>query len=265
MLASYSQIDSFPETHFFEKGFSGRESSGAKRVLTSVLRGYYLRAVLSRWEPEMSRLGYEVPNLGRPGHGWSRGAVVNDFVRVLDSLALSNGKSVWVEKTPGHVLRIGPISRYVGKAKFVHIVRDGRPVVASLYDVSRRFPDRWGRRSVGECISLWNACIEGMSACLGEPDHLVVGYERLLGDPEKYLRRLCSFVGVRYELFVASGYVDATGRIFVEGEDWKDRSRGPLEDEGLARYLAVFDEAERREIEERLNWQEYYRVVGTIG
>ena len=220
MLASHSQIESFPETHFFEKGFSGRKSSRKKRILTPVLRGGYLRAVLSGWIRELSLFGYEVPDSVKSDHGWSRAKVVDDFVGILDSLTLNNGKNVWVEKTPGHVLRISTISRYVSKSKFIHIVRDGRPVVASLYRVSRRFPDGWGGPwSVERCISMWNACLASTSEHLGESGHFVVSYERLLEDPEKHLRGLCSFLRVRYEASMLSSYAAATEKIVGSDEE----------------------------------------------
>ena len=156
ILASSLQIECCPETHSFEKIFSSKKGSRAKRALTSVLRGSYLRAVLPGRIPELNRLDYETLDSGKPGRGWSRTEVVDDF-----SLTLSNGKNVLVEKRPGHILRISTISRYVSRSKFVHIVRGGRSVVASLYAVSRRFPDSWGGRwSVEECISMWNAVLQ---------------------------------------------------------------------------------------------------------
>lgn len=261
MLASHPEIESFPETHFFEKGFSGKNSSRKKRMLTLVLRGLYLRTILSLWIQELDRLGYEVPDSVKLGRGWSRSKVVDNFVRILDSLTLNNDKSVWVEKTPGHVLHISTISRYVGKSKFVHIVRDGRPVVASLYEVSRQFPDGWGGQwTIEKCISMWNACLASTSERLGEAEHFAVSYERLLEDPEKHLRRLCSFLGVRYEATMLSGYAAAMEKIVTGGEGWKDKNLRPLKDSGLTKYLETFDETERRRIEEQLDWPEFYRV-----
>ena len=156
ILASPLEIECCPETHSFEKIFSSKKGSRAKRALTSVLRGCYLRAVLPGRIPELNRLDHETLDSGKPGRGWSRTEVVDDF-----SLTLSNGKNVLVEKRPGHILRISTISRYASRSKFVHIVRGGRSVVASLYAVSRRFPDSWGGRwSVEECISMWNAVLQ---------------------------------------------------------------------------------------------------------
>jgi hypothetical protein len=156
--ASLLQIECCPQTHYFEKSFSSKKGSRAQRALTSVLRGCYLRAVLPGRIPELNRLDYEIPASRKPGRGWPRTKVVDDFVRLLDSLTLSNGRNVLVEKRPGHILRISTISRYVSRSKVVHILKGGRSVVAFLYAVSRRLPDSWGGRwSVEVCISMWSA------------------------------------------------------------------------------------------------------------
>ena len=55
------------------------------------------------------------------------------FVSVLDLLTQKQAKTCWIEKTPSHVQRINCIEKLVSAAKFVHIVRDGEDVVASLY------------------------------------------------------------------------------------------------------------------------------------
>lgn len=60
------EIECCPETHSFEKIFSSKKGSRAKRALTSVLRGCYLRAVLPGRIPELNRLDHETLDSGNP-------------------------------------------------------------------------------------------------------------------------------------------------------------------------------------------------------
>lgn len=266
MLASHSRIASFPETHFFERGFAEERDLSVKRVLTPVLGGFYLGLILSDWVDELDKLGYEICDLDRPSRKWSRAAAVNDLVGLLDTLTLNDSKNVWVEKTPRHVLRINTISNYVNEPKFVHIVRDGRAVVASLHDASGRYPAYWGGRlSSEECVSMWNACITSTFEHVGRQNHFVVAYERLLKDPEKHLRELCSFLGMRYETSMASRYASANARIVSGYEAWKENNSGPLRDAGLAKYRELFSERQRRAIEKTLDWSKFDRTVETSG
>ncbi len=96
----------------------------------------------------------------------------------------------------------------------------------------------------------------------GEPDHFVASCERLLDDPEKHLRGLCSYLSMRYEAYMVSNYAEVTEKIVAKGENWKDKSREPPEDLGLKKDLETFDEAEMRRIEEQLDWPEFHWMRG---
>jgi hypothetical protein len=63
----------------------------------------------------------------------STGEFAAGFVGVLDRLALDQGKSSWVEKTPENIRFIPEILELVPGAKFVNILRDRRQNVAALY------------------------------------------------------------------------------------------------------------------------------------
>jgi hypothetical protein len=62
------------------------------------------------------------------------------FIKILDEITLENGKSSWLEKTPEHLGQINYIERWVQRAKFIHIIRNGDDVVASLYEVAQKYP-----------------------------------------------------------------------------------------------------------------------------
>jgi hypothetical protein len=86
---------------------------------------------------------------------------VNNFIYLLDQLTLREGKSVWIEKTPKHFRYIAFIRRFIPSAQIIHMIRDGRDVVASIYDRANSFPDRFSEQSaLTYGIGLWNEAVD---------------------------------------------------------------------------------------------------------
>src|SRR5205807_5792933 len=73
---------------------------------------------------------------------------------VFAAFAQSQGKPRWGDKTPNNVLHLPLLSRLFPDAQFVHIVRDGREVAASLAEQS------WWRSSAGEAARWWRECVD---------------------------------------------------------------------------------------------------------
>ena len=61
---------------------------------------------------------------------------VGVFVTMAGAAAGSRGCAGWVEKTPANLYAVDVIERWVPGARFVHIVREGADVVASLCAVA---------------------------------------------------------------------------------------------------------------------------------
>lgn len=98
--------------------------------------------------------------------------------------------SRWCEKTPKNVRAFGSIlNAFNGKAKLIHIVRDGRDVVTSHhpnhaeeYWVS---PERW---------------VADVSAGLEYRDNsFLVKYEDLVSQPEESIKAVCDYLGESFE------------------------------------------------------------------
>ncbi|MFQ5560704.1 MAG: sulfotransferase, partial [Nitrospinota bacterium] len=146
LLAGHPQIASFPETHFFEKSLPG--------FAALFSRGFKMHSVLSEWIRLNPVLNLPVHTVGRH---WSRKSMVHEFKKVMDNLTKESEKEIWVEKTPGHIMHLDFIEKHFSDAAFIHIMRDGRAVIASLYEVTRKYPEEWGgERPLLECIHEWN-------------------------------------------------------------------------------------------------------------
>ena len=149
LLAANSKVLSFPETHFFGHLFYSRK-------LLSILGIANWRARL-RWVQFLKEIGHQEMQSKLPKYAVFVRQFSKAYIDVLDTLTLNQGKEIWVEKTPGNLHYIEKIEKLVSSAKFVHIIRNGTDVVASLYEVTNEYPEVWGENgwSVEQCISRW--------------------------------------------------------------------------------------------------------------
>ena len=134
----------------------------------------------------------------RPGEeetpGTYRGAI-EWLIRQYATTRDRQGASVWVDQQPGHLLHIPALVRHFPEAKFVHIVRDGRAVGASI------MPLDWGPNEVYGAARFWQirVGIGYAAAAFLPPEQLIyVRFEDLLVDPEHTMRELAEFVGISY-------------------------------------------------------------------
>lgn len=105
---------------------------------------------------------------------------------------------VFLEKTPQHGEHARFISRVLPGARFLHLVRDPRAVVASLLRASSGWGDAWAPASVDDATHLWLHHIREARKIreLDPGRYAEVRYEDLRADPEAGLRRLLGFLGL---------------------------------------------------------------------
>jgi hypothetical protein len=262
MLAQHPQVVSFPETHYFQKirgRFGDRPPLGivspraARRNLVAVAGTVGSDRALPRvvW-----------PTVG----GYARA-----FERVAQAAAVRDGRTLWVDKSPIHLHWMPQIHRHLPEASFVHIVRDGRDVVASLYELCLSDPSRWvpqvvprgqaaqvrtvaGRaRVLDAAIDRWNRDLARTIAHRGKPGHVIVSFEELVADPEAELTRLAAALGLDFDRLMLRPWESAPTVVGFRGHAPHMRKPfGPIRAERLARFHEVFDDAEQEHVRTRL-------------
>lgn len=220
LLCAHPQVFSVPETHLYSL------IPSPNRVLRRL--GFARRDAPARFSALLASLGLPPVTVRSP--------FVRDYLRALaaalDRATLAAGKTVWLEKTPRHLLFIDTIARTLPGAKFVHLVRRGPDVVASLYEVTRDYPEVWGGpRSLEACVERWLRDTAISRRYENRVGHFTVRYEALAEDPEGILRDLFAFVGVSYgdaqRAAVMTGYAGAAEGV-AGGEAWKASVRGAI-------------------------------------
>lgn len=254
MLMSHPRIESFPETKFFARGFGGRR----RWIVHETLRGWYLWYVLARWLVANGYRGWgDVYTLPA---SWSKARMAEVFRDTLDRLAHEAGADLWVEKTPRHLHFVDVICDHVPDARFVHIVRDGRAVVASMYQLAHTNPDTWGHhQSLEGVVRRWNQCVRDSLRHAAPERHAIVGYEQLVEAPEQVLRKLSSFLNVRYDPAMIEDFHGEAPRVVKAHETWKAQTAASssLENRGLDKYHSVFSAEEQAYVEDHLDWSAY--------
>jgi hypothetical protein len=112
------------------------------------------------------------------------------------------GKARWGDKTPDYVRHIPLLSRLFPAAPFLHLIRDGREVAASLGD------QPWWPGSAADGARWWVECVEaGRSA---EPElglrYCELRLEDLVKNPDRALRRVCAALGEEFVRAVLEEY-----------------------------------------------------------
>ena len=244
LLAAHPQAHSFPETHFFNHV----AATTVFEKLTG-LPGYSARKALEVLFDETLSI-----DAVDPWHASSRPELIRSFINALDRQANAAGAELWIEKTPSHLYRIDLIEQYVETPKFIHIIRRGCDVVASLYQVAQQYPDEWGgARSIDRCIDRWIEDVGRTEQHLDKPNHDIVQYETLCTSPEQTLQRLCQFLNLDYTGEMLRDYREVADDVVEDEEQWKVNNTESIRSPDSDKFRRIFDPDDKRRIIGRLS------------
>jgi hypothetical protein len=102
----------------------------------------------------------------------------------------------WIEKTPGNEARVGALLELFPAARFIHIVRNPLPTIASL---KRLFAYRgWRWRVAGVAWRLRSSMAAGLrhQERLGPGRYHVLRYEDLVAAPEREMSKVAAFLAI---------------------------------------------------------------------
>jgi Sulfotransferase family len=181
------QLDSHPELALpAETGFGDvarrfEKGSVTRADLLHALTSLPTWADLAMGRDELADLLAEVDD-------WDLSAGLRAFYR---GYAHARGKARYGDKTPGHAAQMDVLSRVLPEARFIHIIRDGRDVAASL----RGLPFAPGDGGMAAIAAAWRDTIwRARRAAAQVPHYAEVRYEELVSEPDRVLRELCGFL-----------------------------------------------------------------------
>ncbi len=184
LLAQHPAVATTQETHLFQR---------------------YLGPLERHWRREM-RAWNDEALAGERGYGLSPlldapafDELCRGFARAVLERAKGEGDRsqgrILVEKTPGHLFHAGFIHRLFPAARFVHVVRDPRAVVASLLRAGRTWWGGWAPPGATEAARWWTEHVSsGLEMDSKGVPCRTVRYERLHEDAAGELRKLLAFL-----------------------------------------------------------------------
>jgi hypothetical protein len=188
-------------------------------------------------------------------------------VSLMNSVAKSKGKSVWIEKTPDHLFHINEIQVCCANAKYIHIIRNGLDNIASLYDVVSKYPVEWDADwwTLDRCVGHWiKAVSESLRYASDSDRHIIVEYEKLVAEPEGTIKLLCQFLEIPfYEVMIASKSRERASKNLVRNEEsWKSSVDKPIE-RSPSKFNEVFSVPERTFIIDTIEHAGLSRFIGS--
>ena len=102
----------------------------------------------------------------------------------------------WIDHTPMNLYYMHTLSELYPDASFVHIIRDGRAVAASV------MPLDWGPNTIFMAANWWTQHVSyGIAAETALADRVFrITYEELVIDTERCLKRICEQTGIDYSV-----------------------------------------------------------------
>jgi len=193
LIAQHPAVATAPETHVFSR---------------------YLGLLERRWQQESkyrqvhgTRSGIQGP-IDRSGFD----ALLRRFaIRVLQGVCKEQPDvALVVEKSPNHVQWLPLIHRCFPEARFVHVVRDPRAVVASHRAAAKGWARHWAASGIVQVATQWYEAVRAVRSS-GIPADIIreIRYEDLLESPVDELSSVLEWLGLEVERETVVGYVDA--------------------------------------------------------
>ena len=260
LLAAHPEIVSFPESHFCNAIFINRSPKRQKLRLASKL-------AYRKLEKFLREISQEEMKQYLPKFGLFPSQYAYSFIKILDILTEQQDKKIWLEKTPGHIRYINYLEKWIKDAKFIHIIRNGPDVVASLFEVTKQHPDIWGGAwDIDVCINQWIEDVRLSQSYLSKLNHTLVEYEKLVENSRAILTELCKFIGVEFAENMLQDYQAVAKQVTLENEPWKASVQGKINSDKSKKFQKLFNQEQQTyilkrlsevRIEERINTKKY--------
>jgi len=227
MLSSHPRLYLPPESEFIPAFFSRSPTHPLNRIESRrILRKIFRLRFVREWRgapPDIDDLVLE-------------GETITP-ARLVDALYIAyanqHGAARWGDKTPTYTSHIDLLHHIFPRARFIHLIRDGRDVALSVLDT-------WGRRAHVDLVFAARSWVRrvGEARCSGgrlDPEcYLELRYEDLAVDPEKELRRVCRFLDEEFHPKMLQFHLTAEESIREGG--FHHAVRNPLTTERIDRW-----------------------------
>jgi len=205
--------------------------------------------------------------------------ILDDFKnRQLDALTKGVGTGqIFLEKTPSHALAIPQIAALLPEARFIHILRDGRDVVASMLAAKKGWGEEWAPKNARRAAKIWERhihAVESAKSGLKPGQFYELRYEALLEDTAAELRKCIDFLGMQWSEEALRKAVEAntsdkmrkTTQLAVSGEVAKTDAANAAMPDGFVRKAKAGSWRQDLSMSQRFQiWRVARKTLGDCG
>ena len=237
MLGNNNQIFSLPETHFFSKTIPKQRLLRTKHKITQEHQDFIKKFIQSiNKEPLYTEYKKNPRNINQ----WSQ-----YLIHLLDTLSLSENKSIWIEKTPLHLYYTDLISKNCDECLFIHTVREPIANIAALYHVGKKFPGKFRQKSLEKSFKRYKKECSITAREINKKNHTFVYHEELVNNPKKTLKDLCKFTEIEFQNKMLN-HDELVEEITAKDEIWKEKNK--------QKELKTTDKINERLTQEQFFW-----------
>ncbi len=166
--------------------------------------------------------------------------------------------AIWGDKNNYYLSHITTLKTIFPKARFLHIVRDGRDVACSYREVMSIKSDSPYRPSfpvtIDKIAQRWSGDIQKIRQQLMVLDAdciLQLRYEDLVANPKDELTRVCGWLGQRFEMEMLQFYLVNRANHLEPKEtmDWKRRTYDSVDSSAVGRHAKLLSAKEIAQFE----------------
>lgn len=189
MLGAHPRCICTPESPFKARVFRNLRKKGSATI--DIATAFAM--IRNSWRFRVWNL--ETPSVPGPEIG-SYPDLILWLVKGYAEKAGKPDSHVWIDHTPANIEHADILIGLFPDAKFLHIVRDGRAVAASIVRLD------WGANTIDRAAVSWVRKVSHYLAAesvLGHERIKQVKYEELIRQPEHTLTDICRFAGIDFQ------------------------------------------------------------------
>lgn len=177
---------------------------------------------------------------------------------VYATFGMTTGKdfSMWGDKNNFHINHLGELLNLYKKARFLHIVRDGRDVACSYREVmAAKSKSPYAPKLETNITNIaleWSnnvMKIDSFMTLMPREATMTIRYEDLVLNSSSSVMAICEWIGMPFEADMLNFYQQNKSKK-LEPEltmDWKKRTLQPISDDTLGRYASLLSNEEQDE------------------
>lgn len=201
MLGAHTRCITPRETLFKGALLKGRAPAHLWASATEALKAAPPSRNLSVWRPYVLQVFDSTPAV-------ETAVLLERVVQLWGAERGSGAADIWIDHTPANITLSSTLHHHWPHARFIHLVRDGRAVAASVMRLD------WGPATVLGGARWWLRYIaQGLAAEVALRSGILrIRYEDLVLDTECTIKRCCSFLDLDFEpaVMAADGFDPST-------------------------------------------------------